>query len=121
MRPFVLLGAVFGVLLLGSQAQAQLHPCDDCIWDDDGQWAFCLLGGGGPLIDCFQQYETHCSFGALCFQQITSVFGGITGSRSLIGNESVTQRRACDGSAVVRTYTATDAVFRRQALRRITV
>jgi hypothetical protein len=118
----VLLVATFGLLSEQTPLQAQFDDCDDCLFN--GEFAYCLIGGGGPFVDRFQQSPDFCGFRRLCFQtEMASVtpFGGVAGGTILLGDESSTAIRSCDRSVVTRVYTRREVQAIRASIRFLSV
>jgi hypothetical protein len=129
MRTFLaLLVSNVAIMFCTTPLGAQLQDCDDCeYYFGDESFAYCVLGGGGPFNGCYQEFQHWCSFESLCYPTEEdrvpelALAGGIVESRSSIGEATRTERRPCDGSAILRTYSAEDATARREALRRIVI
>lgn len=112
MRATVSFLVVLALTLAPAALEAQLGPCDDCRYDVQGEFAYCVIGGGGPFVDCFQQTPDFCDWGELCFEaEMVAVtpFGTITAATLRLGDASTLAVRSCDGSVVDRVYTRDEA------------
>jgi len=123
--------AAGSVMFYTGPLHAQLEECDECKYyfgdpGEDDDFAYCEFGGGGIFLGCFQQNPGWCEFEDFCYPVEDEVpelalAGGIVESRSSIGEVTVTRRRVCDDSAVLRMYTAQEAAARREAVRQIVI
>lgn len=61
-----MLGAAFTIAALSpSSAEAQFNECDKCNFD--GEWAVCILHGGGFMYGCSQPTPAGCGLDGLCW------------------------------------------------------
>jgi hypothetical protein len=93
MRPFLaMLLATGSIMFCTNPLEAQLDPCDDCLYhfEEGNDFAYCLLGGGGLLFNCYQEHQHFCSFDGLCSPEEEdqvpelALAGGVVGSRSFM-------------------------------------
>ena len=128
-KVFFGLGAMFFLAAFSpSSAEAQFDPCDTC--DYSGEWAVCVLGGGGWFEGCHQVSPLGCSADDICWpwwpnqeQQAVDLTGTAldpnTEDKAILTPGTLT--RPCDSAITAWALSRAEATQHRRNLRTLVI